>query len=82
MTAPGEPYTACGLEIGDSFTMPREAVPVSVLVVVKALAEDGAVAYYTGASPELTTVEALGMAGYADSICRAALTGRNEDGNS
>jgi hypothetical protein len=83
MTAPDEPYTACGLQIGDGFTMPREAVPVSVIVVVKALSENGDVAYYTGASPELTTVEALGMAGYADAICRAALvtrhTGEDDD---
>jgi hypothetical protein len=41
------------------------AQPISALVVVKALDEDGNVVYLTGATAGLLSVECLGMAEYA-----------------
>jgi hypothetical protein len=54
--------------------------PLCGLVIIKALDEDGEVAYMTAATPDLMTVECLGMARYAVLKLENGLTARmNED---
>lgn len=49
----------------DIVNMPDGYTPLSALVVVKVLDEEGNVAYVPRASDSLSSVEALGMAHYA-----------------
>lgn len=53
--------------------------PLSAFVIVKGIAADGDVTYWSTSTPDLTDVECLGMVGYADLTLRAALTNRDED---
>ena len=53
---------ACGLPL---VGMPDSATPLAALVILKALDEDGEVAYFVRATDSLSSVEALGMAHYA-----------------
>jgi hypothetical protein len=54
-----------GLEIMD---MPDGVTPLSALVIFKALDPDGNLFYFAKATPGLMTVEALGMARFADHL--------------
>jgi hypothetical protein len=53
--------------------MPDDVTPLAALVVLKALDADGDVAYYARATDSLTTVEAIGMAVYAETVMTDAL---------
>jgi len=53
--------TVAGLEIGFP-----EGTPLAALVVLKYLDEDGDTNYASAATDDLSTVEALGMIGFAD----------------
>ena len=57
----------------DLVGVPDDVTPLAALVIVKALDEDGDVAYYCKATEGLSSVEALGMAGYADVKLRSVV---------
>lgn len=52
--------------------------PLGALVIVKMIGDDGEVGYYTGATERLPTVEALGMARYAQLTLEHAITATSE----
>jgi hypothetical protein len=62
--------TVCALPIKG---MPDDVTPLAALVVLKALDADGDVAYYARATDSLTTVEAIGMAVYAETVMTNSL---------
>lgn len=55
------------------------AQPLSGFVVVKALDEDGEIAYLTGATEGLESVECLGMAEYAALRLRQGISRRLDE---
>lgn len=62
---------ACGLPI---VGMPEGVTPLSALVVLKALDDEGDVTYYARATEGVSVVEALGMASLAELRLRDALS--------
>lgn len=58
---------------------PPSITPLSAVVILKALDEDGDLAYFTLATEGLLTVEAAGMMAYADSKIRGRWI-RGEEG--
>jgi hypothetical protein len=66
------------LDVGEGDVI-TTAQPLSALVVVKALDEDGDIVYLTGATEGLQSVECLGMAEYAALRLRRGLRSRLPD---
>lgn len=54
------------------------AQPLEAVVVIKGLSETGETSYWSTSTPDLNTVECLGMIGYADVVLRAGLA-RDDD---
>lgn len=69
--------TVAGLSIADG--LPDGSVPLSAVVVVKALGADGREEYLTRATDGLSTVEALGMAQLLVIRLSAVLAGEGEE---
>lgn len=57
---------------------PENVSPVSAIVVIKCLDEDGDLAYYCRATDSLTVVEAIGMAAYAKNRLHKLLSESDE----
>lgn len=53
--------------------IPDGSQPLHAVIIVKALDEDGDVAYYTRCTDDLMAVEALGMTSYAAAMLTAGL---------
>jgi hypothetical protein len=56
-----------------------EGTPLEAVVILKYLDEDGSNGYWTAATKDLTTVEALGMTAFADVKLKQGLISKEDD---
>jgi hypothetical protein len=70
MTTPPVEYTALGLPLDTTDEACDIAQPIVALVVVKGLDSDGRLVYWTLKTPDLSNVEAMGMAMWGYEVSR------------